>query len=105
MSIFFGEILLQHNHEFQMNIIKLQCFCQPFDRGLAGPVSEFCCSQVDGEKNAKIQSLHVENFPIYCARFTTDGQQVVLGSRHKAFYNYDMISGALMNIQPIKGTV
>ncbi|KAF6039370.1 UTP18 [Bugula neritina] len=49
--------------------------------------------QVDGEKNAKIQSLHVENFPIYCARFTTDGQQVVLGSRHKAFYNYDMISG------------
>lgn len=59
--------------------------------------------QVDGVNNAKIQSLHIENYPIYCARFSQDGTQVILGSRHKAFYYYDMIQGQLHNVQPIKG--
>ncbi|XP_067948452.1 U3 small nucleolar RNA-associated protein 18 homolog isoform X2 [Watersipora subatra] len=59
--------------------------------------------QVDGKTNPKIQSVFIENFPIYSARFSTDGCRVFLSSKRKSFYEYDMISGQLLSSQPIKG--
>ena len=58
---------------------------------------------MDGVKNAKIQSVFMENFPIYCARFNSDGSNVICTSKYRAFYDYDMLSGKLTNIQAIKG--
>lgn len=58
--------------------------------------------QIDGKTNPKIQSLFLEGFPIYCAHFTRDGEQVVIGSKHKSFKYFDMISGQVVNI-PVKG--
>jgi len=49
--------------------------------------------QVDGETNPRIQNLFLENFPIYSAQFTPDGQQVVTSSRRKHFYVFDMATG------------
>lgn len=54
-------------------------------------------------KNSKIQTVHIENFPIFCARFNTDGSAVILSSRHKSFYEFDMMSGDLHTVHPIKG--
>ena len=58
--------------------------------------------QVDGKSNSKIQSLFIENFPVFCAHFTQDGEQIVIGSRHKSFKYFDMISGKVVNV-PLKG--
>lgn len=58
--------------------------------------------QVDGKVNSKIQSLFLENFPVFCAHFTQDGEQIVIGSRHKSFKYFDMISGQVVNV-PMKG--
>lgn len=59
--------------------------------------------QVDGKINAKIQSLFIDKFPIFNAHFTPDGENVIMGSIHKSFYNYDMIAGKMINIPQIKG--
>ncbi|XP_064636673.1 U3 small nucleolar RNA-associated protein 18 homolog [Lineus longissimus] len=59
--------------------------------------------QVDGKHNPKIQSIFVENFPIHTARFSADGKEVLLGSRHRHFYFYDMIAGKVVNVPAIKG--
>jgi len=57
---------------------------------------------VDGKTNPKIQSFFLESFPIHCAHFTHDGEQVVLGSKYKSFKYLDMIAGKIVNV-PIKG--
>lgn len=59
--------------------------------------------QVDGTNNPCIQSVFFESFPIYTAHFSQNGNEVILGSRHSAFYCYDMISGKLINVPRIKG--
>jgi hypothetical protein len=60
--------------------------------------------QVDGKSNSKIQSLFIENFPVLCAHFTQDGEQIVIGSKHKSFKYFDMISGKVINV-PMKGRI
>lgn len=64
--------------------------------------SVFVCWQVDGKTNPKIQSFFLESFPIYCAHFSKDGEQVIMGSKHKSFKYLDMIGGKIVNV-PIKG--
>jgi len=59
--------------------------------------------QIDGKQNAKIQSVFVEKFPIFSAHFTTDGHQVIMGSKHRSFYYYDMMGGRVVNVPVIKG--
>ena len=59
--------------------------------------------QVDGKTNPKIQSVYFENFPIYCAHFSTNGEEVILGSKHKTFQYYDMIAGKIVNVPRMKG--
>ncbi|KAL3880630.1 hypothetical protein ACJMK2_032854 [Sinanodonta woodiana] len=59
--------------------------------------------QVDGKNNPKIQSVFVDNFPMHCCHFSTDGEEVIMGSKHKSFYYYDMIAGKIVNVPWIKG--
>lgn len=68
--------------------------------GMNGTLSLF---QVDGKTNSKIQSIFLEDFPIYCAHFSTNGEEVVMGSRHKTFQYYDMIAGKVVRVPQMKG--
>ncbi|PKU35962.1 u3 small nucleolar rna-associated protein hypothetical protein [Limosa lapponica baueri] len=59
--------------------------------------------QVDGIKNPRIQSIYLESFPIYKARFSVDGEQVIAtGTHHKMFFVYDMMSGSIIPIQKVR---
>lgn len=59
--------------------------------------------QVDGKENEKLQSIFLNNFPIWCADFTPAGDKVICSSRRKHFYVYDMIAGSVMKIPKIRG--
>ncbi|OMJ22087.1 U3 small nucleolar RNA-associated protein 18-like protein [Smittium culicis] len=49
--------------------------------------------EVDGKKNAKVQSLYIVDLPITTASFTLGGNQVVMSGNKKYFYCYDIQSG------------
>ena len=34
------------------------------------------------------------------AHFTKNGEEIILGSRHKSFYYYDMMAGKIVNVTP-----
>ncbi|KAJ6660391.1 hypothetical protein lerEdw1_017814 [Lerista edwardsae] len=69
--------------------------------GLDQSVSLF---QVDGNTNPKIQSIHLEDFPVYKASFSADGEQVIASSvRNKLFYIYDMMGGKIIPVKHIRG--
>ncbi|PIK49694.1 putative U3 small nucleolar RNA-associated protein 18-like [Apostichopus japonicus] len=59
--------------------------------------------QVDGKQNAAIQSIFLENFPIYSAHFSADGNEVIMSSEFKWFYSFDMMTGKVHKIPQIKG--
>ncbi|CAI8037089.1 U3 small nucleolar RNA-associated protein 18 homolog [Geodia barretti] len=59
--------------------------------------------QVDGEANQKLQSVHVQDFPISTAHFTGDGTEVVMSGERKSYYVYDMIAGKITRICGIRG--
>ncbi|XP_005494812.2 U3 small nucleolar RNA-associated protein 18 homolog [Zonotrichia albicollis] len=60
--------------------------------------------QVDGIKNPKIQSIYLESFPIYKARFSVDGEQVIAtGTHHSMFFVYDMMAGSIIPIPKVRG--
>ncbi|KAI6075696.1 U3 small nucleolar RNA-associated protein 18-like protein [Aix galericulata] len=60
--------------------------------------------QVDGIRNPKIQSIYLESFPIYKARFSADGEQVIAtGTHHKMFYVYDMMGGSIIPVHQVRG--
>jgi U3 small nucleolar RNA-associated protein 18 len=66
--------------------------------GLAQKLNLF---QIDGKKNTKIQSIFIERFPIMAAHFThQQGEEIIIGSRHKSFYYYDMLAGKLVSVTP-----
>lgn len=59
---------------------------------------------MDGKTNPKIQSIHLENFPVYKACFSADGEQVIATSFHnKRFYIYDMMAGKVIPVNHIRG--
>lgn len=59
--------------------------------------------QVDGKVNAKIQSVRFQGYGVDCARFTADGEQLVVGSRfHQRFYYFDMIAAKVVTVPPNK---
>ncbi|XP_019398350.1 PREDICTED: U3 small nucleolar RNA-associated protein 18 homolog [Crocodylus porosus] len=68
--------------------------------GLDQSVSLF---QVDGKINSKIQSIHLESFPVHKARFSADGERVIATSiRNKMFYVYDMMGGNIIPVNQIR---
>ncbi|XP_030649296.1 U3 small nucleolar RNA-associated protein 18 homolog isoform X2 [Chanos chanos] len=69
--------------------------------GLDHSISLF---QVDGKTNPKIQSIHLERFPVNKACFTANGEQVVAtGIRNKLFYIYDMMEGKIIPVPTVRG--
>ncbi|GFR10353.1 u3 small nucleolar RNA-associated protein 18 homolog [Trichonephila clavata] len=60
--------------------------------------------QIDGEINAKIQSIYFENFPISKAHFTVDGTELIVGSSmSKHLFCYDMFAGKISTIPGQRG--
>ncbi|XP_072530820.1 U3 small nucleolar RNA-associated protein 18 homolog [Salminus brasiliensis] len=69
--------------------------------GLDHTISLF---QVDGKTNPKIQSIHLERFPVNKACFSANGEQVVAtGMKNKLFYIYDMIEGKVIPVPRVRG--
>ncbi|GFV62804.1 u3 small nucleolar RNA-associated protein 18 homolog [Trichonephila clavipes] len=60
--------------------------------------------QIDGEINAKIQSVHFENFPTSEAHFSVDGTELIVGStKNFHLFCYDMFAGKISKIPLQKG--
>ncbi|XP_036985525.2 U3 small nucleolar RNA-associated protein 18 homolog [Artibeus jamaicensis] len=60
--------------------------------------------QVDGKTNPKIQSIYLEKFPIFKARFSANGEEVLATSTHsKVLYVYDMLAGRLIPVHQVRG--
>ncbi|XP_043090038.1 U3 small nucleolar RNA-associated protein 18 homolog isoform X2 [Puntigrus tetrazona] len=69
--------------------------------GLDHSVSLF---QVDGKTNPKIQTIHLEKFPVSKALFSADGESLVAtGLRNKLFYIYDMLEGRVVPVSCVRG--
>lgn len=60
---------------------------------------------MDGKDNTKLQSIHFEKFEIDRARFTIDGEQLIVGSKrtHGRFFSYDLLAGQSSEILFAKG--
>ncbi|XP_071446530.1 U3 small nucleolar RNA-associated protein 18 homolog isoform X2 [Hetaerina americana] len=64
--------------------------------GVAGVASIL---EVDGRNNAKLSSIQFERFPVHCARFSTDGMELLVGSKsHSHLYSYDLVGGRTTKI-------
>nr|XP_061829889.1 U3 small nucleolar RNA-associated protein 18 homolog [Nerophis lumbriciformis] len=60
--------------------------------------------QVDGKTNAKIQSVHLDRFPVHKACFSCHGDAVIATSlRNKMFYVYDMMEGRVTPVHTVRG--
>ncbi|KAM7387635.1 hypothetical protein PAMA_009988 [Pampus argenteus] len=69
--------------------------------GLDQSISLF---QVDGKTNPKIQSIHLERFPVHRAQFSLDGETVIATSlKNKMFYLYDMMEGRVAPVHAVRG--
>ncbi|XP_027132044.1 U3 small nucleolar RNA-associated protein 18 homolog [Larimichthys crocea] len=69
--------------------------------GLDQSVSLF---QVDGKTNPKIQSIHLQRFPVHKARFSRDGETLIAtGLNNKMFYLYDMMEGRVTPVHAVRG--
>lgn len=54
--------------------------------------------RVDGRRNEKLHTAYLDGFGVTCAHFNVNSNEVLLGSRRKNFYVYDMPSGRLTDI-------
>lgn len=60
--------------------------------------------QVDGDSNPLVQSLFLDQFPVYRGRFTSDGLSVMATSfRNKLFYLYHMTEGKVTPVSGVRG--
>lgn len=59
--------------------------------------------QIDGKRNAKIQSIFLEDCPIRKASFLPDGSQVIISGRRKFFYSLDLVKAKVNKIGPLTG--
>lgn len=70
----------------------------------AAPTCASPSSQVDGKTNPKIQSIHLERFPVHRVRFSRDGKSLFATSnRNKMFYIYHMMEGRVEPVHSIRG--
>mmetsp|Transcript_36137 Transcript_36137/g.71043 ORF Transcript_36137/g.71043 Transcript_36137/m.71043 type:complete len:528 (+) Transcript_36137:38-1621(+) len=59
--------------------------------------------QVDGQRNPKVQGVHLKDLPIYQASFSPDGTEVIATGRRKFFYSYDLQAGNVVKVPYVKG--
>lgn len=67
---------------------------------IAGVIGQINLVQVDGDENAKLNSILLENFHLSRARFSIDGREIIIGSKSTQghFFTYEMISGAVTKV-------
>lgn len=59
---------------------------------------------MDGKSNPKIQSIHLERFPVHSALFSRDGESLFATSlRNKMFYIYHMMEGRVEPVHSVRG--
>uniref|UniRef100_A0A8C6TAL5 UTP18 small subunit processome component n=1 Tax=Neogobius melanostomus TaxID=47308 RepID=A0A8C6TAL5_9GOBI len=57
-----------------------------------------------GDSNPLVQSLFLENFPVFRARFSADGLSLMATSfRNKLFYLYHMTEGKVTPVSGVRG--
>lgn len=56
---------------------------------------------VDGKRNAKLQSVHIQNFPIYSACFVRNGEEIIASGRRRYFYSVDLQTGSAVCIKTL----
>lgn len=59
--------------------------------------------QIDGKRNAKIQSIFLEDCPIRKASFMPNGSQVIVSGRRNFFYSFDLVKATVDKIGPLVG--
>ncbi|XP_076467976.1 U3 small nucleolar RNA-associated protein 18 homolog [Babylonia areolata] len=59
--------------------------------------------QVDGKNNKSLQNIFLDNFPVMSAEFNPCQDEIVMGSKHRSFYVYDMMAGKVVFVPKIKG--
>ena len=55
--------------------------------------------------NPKLQSVHIQRFPITTAHFSRDGEEVILAGQRKNFFVYNMVAGKITQIHGIRGKI
>ncbi|EEZ97885.1 U3 small nucleolar RNA-associated protein 18 homolog-like Protein [Tribolium castaneum] len=53
---------------------------------------------VDGRQNNKLHSVLFQHFPIFCAKFINNGNEVILGSRQNHIFSYDLMAAKTTRI-------
>jgi len=46
--------------------------------------------QFDGKTTSLLESIFLPDMPIYCARFTADGKEIIISGRRGFFYTFDL---------------
>ncbi|RDD46783.1 U3 small nucleolar RNA-associated protein 18-like protein [Trichoplax sp. H2] len=59
--------------------------------------------QVNKDAVIKLQNIYFENYPLQMALFSMDGRQIVLSSRHKPLWFYDLQSNRTLKIGKLIG--
>ena len=59
--------------------------------------------QVDGKRNAKLDSVFFGDMPIWSAFFVNGGNEVVCTGRRRHFYSYDLGANKAVKIRGIRG--
>nr|XP_022902098.1 U3 small nucleolar RNA-associated protein 18 homolog [Onthophagus taurus] len=63
--------------------------------GTSGVASLFA---VNGRKNSKLHTVSFPKFPIFTAKFVSNGNEVIFGSRHPHIYSYDLLATKSLKI-------
>ena len=61
---------------------------------IAGKSGTTSIVQIDGKNNPNIQTVNFKDFPIKTAKFSVNGEELIVGSpNHAHFFSFDMIAG------------
>ncbi|KAI6659289.1 U3 small nucleolar RNA-associated protein 18-like [Oopsacas minuta] len=59
--------------------------------------------QIDGKLSTRVQGVYIENFPIYSARFTSSGDEIILNSDKAHFFVYNLQTDKIQKIYEVRG--
>lgn len=59
--------------------------------------------QIDGKRNAEMESIFLEDCPIRKASFLADGSQVIVSGRRNFFYSLDVVKAKVDRFGPLTG--
>jgi len=66
---------------------------------IAGKSGTTSIVQIDGKNNPNIQTVNFKDFPIKTAKFSVNGEELIVGSpNHAHFFSFDMIAGKISEI-------